>query len=81
MLGGIVDGRNKDGDLCSSAWGYSPYGLLEKRLLFADVDKNILSSFSTNVSHGCISVRASAPIGAEAVKAVEVEGGTVTSRA
>lgn len=81
MLGGILEGRNRYGDLCSAASGYRPYGLLEIRLLFDDADKNILSSFSSCVSNGPISVGSSGPIGTEAVKAVEGEGGRVTSRA
>lgn len=82
MFRGIVDGR--DGDLCSSVWGeqpYVPYRLLEKRLVFGDVDQNMLSSPSVYSSHGCNSVRVSTPIGAEVVKAAEGGGGKVSPRA
>jgi hypothetical protein len=49
--------------------------------LFGDVDKNMLLSSSIYASHGCNSVRVSAPIGAEVVKATEGEGGKVSPRA
>lgn len=88
IMGGIVDGRDRNGDGCSSVWrrlairpGIDATVLSSKRFLVGGPDKDILSSLSAFASQGYNSVGASALAGTEATKAADRTGGDAIFRA
>ena len=87
IMGGIVDGRDKNGTECSSLWrrlafrsGMNAKVLSSKKFPVGGPDKDILSSLSTFASQGYNSVGALAPAGTEATKAAEGTGGDAILR-
>lgn len=87
IMGGIVDGRDRNGDESSSVPrrlairpGINATVLSSKRFPVGGPDKDILSSLSTFASQGYNSVAASAPAGTEATEAAEGTGGDAILR-
>ena len=87
IMGGIVDGRDRNGDECFSVSrrlairpGINATVLSSKRFPVGGPDKDILSSLSTFASQGYNSVAASAPAGTEATEAAEGTGGDAILR-